>query len=516
MIAKTQVTSWKLKVLLTFVSLAASTVALGDERWTSFRNGGPNRAASDKLPLVWSPTNGIAWQRETPGYGQSSPLLWDGRLYLTAVKGPLKDEGVIVAMDTNSGETHWKRAFPTSHPEANFDQKCRAASTPVVDETGIYAFFSSGDVFAVSHAGDVLWRRRLRQEYGDFENGHGLGSSLAQTEDAVIVLVDHQGPSYLLAIDKRNGENLWKAERSSRTSWASPVVAKIRGREQIVVSSNGSVDGYDARSGALVWSVTDVGGNSISSATVAGNRVFAGASASGFSGRNASGTSCCIVVKGDRNPSADIAWRAEKASCHYVSVVEDGGLTWHVNNVGVVFCLDAATGKSHYKARTTGMCWATPLVAGGHLYLFGKNGRTMVIKAGPEFEEVAVNELWDAKNPPMPERYTPYRPTQSSQSDPMQQAMEQLRSSDRNKDGVIEREELPSQLRPFFPQLDTNRDRKIDKAEVNAMAARISEGRSSDSAESYGDPIVYGVAASDDALYLRTGTRVYCVGTTNQ
>ncbi|MEM7785010.1 MAG: PQQ-binding-like beta-propeller repeat protein [Planctomycetota bacterium] len=196
-----------------------------DDRWIAFRNDGTNHSNAADLPVKWSPSNGIAWQKELPGYGQSSPLLWDGCLYLTEVRGPMKNQSVIIAIDSSSGELKWECPVETTEKDANYDQRCRAASTPVVDEAGVYAFFSGGDLFSVSHQGKLRWKRQLTKEYGKFQNGHGLGSSLAQTSDSVIVLIDHEGPSYLLAVDKQTGKNKWKVDRKQRTSWTSPVVA---------------------------------------------------------------------------------------------------------------------------------------------------------------------------------------------------------------------------------------------------------------------------------------------------
>lgn len=486
------------------------------ENWSGFRNDGSSVSTAEDIPTRWSPTEGIAWQRELPGYGQSGPLLWEGRLYLTAVEGPTKEKSLVLALDAKSGGTIWSQGIETTTPAGNYRMKSRAAPTPVVDGTGVYAFFEGGDVVGLSHTGEVKWRRRLTEEYGEFQNGHGLGSSLAQTKDAVIVLIDHSGPSYLLALDKQTGENRWKTARISRSSWTSPVVATLNGREQIVVSSNGTVDGYDPDTGRLIWSVDDVGGNTIPSVAVAGDRVFAGASMSGSGGGdgdNAERSSCCIEVTGGESPTATIAWRSRKAACHYVSPVATDGRVYFVNNAGVVHCLDAATGETLFAERTAGMCWATPVVAGGHVYLFTKDGQTTVLKDGPEFKEVAVNALWDRTHPPAPETYVQHRP--ESPSGERGNPMDRLKDADKNQDGKLVKEELPESMQAFFGRLDSNGDGAIDQEELKAASERMSRrgggGGGGSGAESYDDPIVYGVAVGDGAFFVRTGTRAYCI-----
>ncbi|MEN1706129.1 MAG: PQQ-binding-like beta-propeller repeat protein [Planctomycetota bacterium] len=434
-------------ILVACMSSGASAQDQAGARWTSFRNSGTNTAAAESLPVTWSEDSGISWQRELPGYGQSSPLLWDGRLYVTAVKGPMKDESLVLAVDAKTGDAIWERAIETATPAANYSMNSRAAPTPVVDESGLYVFFEGGDVAAFTHDGEKRWHRKLTEEYGEFDNNHGLASSLAQNDDSLFLLADHRGPAYLVSLDKRTGENKWKVARDPRMSWTSPVVATIEGREQVVVSSNGTVDGYDATSGDHLWSVADVGGNTMSSPTVIGSRIYAGASASGRGGGDITRASTAIEVYGGEELSAKIAWRASRASCSYVSPVVVGDYAYHVNDAGVVFCLDAETGETLYRERTAGQCWATPLAAGGHLYLFAKDGQTTVIKTGPEFEQVSLNQLWDPEDPPMPETYVQNPPSSSGEQ----------------------------------------------------ASSYVST------------PTVYGVAAGDGAFFVRTGTRLYRV-----
>ncbi|MEM7558343.1 MAG: PQQ-binding-like beta-propeller repeat protein [Planctomycetota bacterium] len=163
-------------LLVFLVAFSCAPLFAGD--WTSFRNDGRNVTVARNLPTKWSPSSGIAWQRELPGYGQSSPLLWEDRIYLTAVKGPNKEESLVLAMNAETGELLWETAIETTSQAANYYAKSRAAPTPVVDEGGIYAFFEGGDVVRISHSGERVWHRSLTKEYGEFQNGHGLGSSL--------------------------------------------------------------------------------------------------------------------------------------------------------------------------------------------------------------------------------------------------------------------------------------------------------------------------------------------------
>ncbi|MFM7831948.1 MAG: PQQ-binding-like beta-propeller repeat protein, partial [Planctomycetaceae bacterium] len=139
----------------------------------------------------------------------------------------------------------------------------RAAPTPVVDASGVYCFFEGGDVLALSHSGELLWKRDLVAEYGRFQNNHGLGSSPTQTDDLVILNIEHRGPSFLLALQKRTGATVWRSERPSGTSWTSPIVAEFGGELQVIVSSAGSVTGWSPRDGVQLWTVGGLAGNSV-------------------------------------------------------------------------------------------------------------------------------------------------------------------------------------------------------------------------------------------------------------
>ncbi|MBW3539811.1 MAG: PQQ-like beta-propeller repeat protein, partial [Planctomycetes bacterium] len=208
--------------------LASGAAGRAAENWPSFQNGGNTSIEAQRLPLKWTPTEGVAWRVRLPGYGQSVPIVWGDRVYVTAVEGESKETNVVLAIDGETGKPLWTKTFPATVQTRNSYMVSRAAPTPLADEEGLYALFESGDLHALSHDGQPQWRRSFFDN-GDraFQNGHGYGASPTQTEDAVIVLVDHRGPSYLTAIAKRTGRPLWKTGRSPRSSWTSPQAARV-------------------------------------------------------------------------------------------------------------------------------------------------------------------------------------------------------------------------------------------------------------------------------------------------
>lgn len=369
------------------------------DSWPGFRGDGSSATPAKGLPLKWSGEGSAAWIQDLPGYGQSSPVVWKGRVFVTAVKGEQKETLIALAAELATGKILWTREFEASQKGKNAAFTSRAASTPVVDAGGLVVFFSSGDLLGLSHDGETRWRRSLTKEYGAFKNNHGLGSSLAQSEKAVFVLVDHGGPSYLLAVDKATGKNLWKTERPERTSWTSPLVVERGEQSLVLVSSNGALSCYDARSGAELWAMDGLKGNTVPSPTYDAERDQVVVGAAGGRGGNlkaAARSNCAVrLTEKDGAPSFEVAWRGEKAVLHHASPLVHGGQVYFLTRPGILYCLDAESGAQRYAERVH-PCWATPLAAGDRVYLFGKDGKTTVIKAGPTFEKLAENPLWTA------------------------------------------------------------------------------------------------------------------------
>lgn len=460
--------------MLTISSLALSVALLAAPAtsWPSFNNGGSSQALAPELPTTWAPDQNIAWQVELPGYGQSSPIVWNKLAYVTAVDGKEKETLYVVAIDIESGQEVWRKQFASGAPQLSSDTVSRAAPTPCCDAAGLYLFFESGDLIALSHTGDVRWQRSLSKDYGVFKGNHGVGSSLAQTENAIFALVDHDGPSYLLAVNKANGENLWKADRETKVSWTSPVVAQLPDRACVIVSSNGTVDAYDATSGELLWNEKELSGNTIPSPSVHGDLVLIGANASRRSKDESAASQSNRAIRlsvVDGKIQKEAVWSAEKGVCNYASPVAHQDCVYYVNGVGVLFCLDLKTGKLNYSQRIGGPCWATPIAAGDRVYFFGKNGITKVVKAGAKYEDLATNTLWNEEAaPPLAEK-----------------------SAEKPADGKPATEQPAGSPPPM-------------------RAGGPGGGGGYGTGEA---PILYGVAATENSLLIRTGTRLYAVRT---
>jgi outer membrane protein assembly factor BamB len=368
--------------------------------WPGFLGGVSREQATCDIPTTWSSSEGFAWQTPLPGHGQSSPVVVGNSVYLTAVEGPQKETNIVLCFELESGKQRWRHDLPSSLPVKNDNYTCRAAPTVAADEQGVYAFFESGDTIALTPSGEVRWQRDLIQDYGKFQGRFGLGASLAQDASQIFILADNDGPSYLLALDKNTGETTWKTERGSRTSWSSPMIMDMDGGPQIVISSAGSIDGYNPSNGKLLWTFGDVGGNTVASPVPFGEGRFLVGASPGRNGENTEGASrsnMAIQVRRDgAEYQPEVLWRNTKANSSFGSPVVYRGHAYYVNRAGVVFCLDAATGETVYNARIAESIWATPVGIGDRIFFFGQTGSTTVLAAGNEYQELAVNRLWPA------------------------------------------------------------------------------------------------------------------------
>lgn len=518
--------------LTTVVLMAAALIAGecsvrgadGSGNWSSFRNGGTS-IVGGTLPVEWSPDKGMAWQQETDGYGQSAPIVFDDAVFVTSVIGDMKETCAVTAYQLHSGEQIWQvRIDATQQGPSNY-MNSRAAPTPVADLNNVYAFFETGNLVAIDHSGKQLWHRDLAKDLGPFESNHGLGSSLAQTDDAVILNLEHKGPSFLIAINKQDGTTKWRVDRPSGSSWTSPIVTGKS--SQIVVSSARSVTGYDASSGEKVWCHEGLEGNSVPSPCPAGGRIIVGARIPEFgSAADAAKSNLSIAV----GKSAEVSWRASSAVCDYASPVVDGNQVYFLNKVGVLSCVDTDSGEEIYRERLRAECWATPIVADNGIFFFARDGSVRVVKRGREFDVIATNALWDAGNPPKPETYKeasnahrhggsgddvagPGGPLRRNGSRPGGRAggmIAAMMKNDANGDGILEADEISPDFRPMLKRVDVNGDGALDQEELAAMARSFAERRRKSQSSSR-DPIVYGIAAVPGRIVIRTGTRLYCV-----
>lgn len=236
--------------MLAGVSASRAEPTSDSDNWPAWRRDGSGIAPDKQLPVSWSETENVAWRTELPGEGNSSPIVWGNRVFVTAAL----DEGakrLVLALDADSGKVLWKTPVlpdgkTTLYPKTGF-----AAPTPTTDGQRVYAFFDSPGLVALDMQGKVVWTRRL----GPFECPYNMGSSPILYKDMVIQCCDHRGPSFLVALERKHGEERWRTARKSSGfgHFGTPLVIESQGRRQLVVNAEPIV-AYDPDYGKELWS----------------------------------------------------------------------------------------------------------------------------------------------------------------------------------------------------------------------------------------------------------------------
>ena len=356
----------------------------GATRWPGFRGGtDTNVSRAARLPLIWS-DEAVTWRVTLPGFGQSSPVIWDGTVFLTSIDGTMKETLWVSAIDLDDGSERWRRSFNAAEPLAWNDYVSKGAPTPAVDAEHVYTFFASGDLMALTHDGETVWHRDLSADYGSVGGNHGVGNSVLLTDHTVVVLLTRRTYSYLLAVDPATGDTWWKADRDPGVAWSTPVLAPDGG--EIVVSAAGRIEGFDPDTGELLWSFAELKGNHVPSPTVTDDLIIVGGMA----------VKANLALR--RGPTgtlgrADVAWTAGSTS-NFGSPFAYRDCVYWVNPVGAVRCLAPDSGVVHWTHRLPASTWATPLGHDDHVYFFTKQGVTQVLRASAAAPEViSTNHL---------------------------------------------------------------------------------------------------------------------------
>ncbi|MCA9221967.1 MAG: PQQ-binding-like beta-propeller repeat protein [Planctomycetales bacterium] len=381
------------------VQLTAARVARDDADWSRFR-GPDGMGASDsaKPPVEWSTTENVAWKTKLPGPGASSPIVFGDRIYLTCYTGyfvPDEPGGSLeqlrrhlIALRLSDGEIIWDKAIAAKLPE---EERIRdhgfAANSAAADSERVYAFFGKTGVFAFAHDGQQLWQT----DVGDQTHGWGTSASPVLYKDLVLINASVESES-LYALDRATGEIRWRAE-GIREAWNTPVVVTAEsGREEVIVATQGTVKAFAPTTGDPLWTCkTDIGWYMVPSVVAHDGIVYC------LGGR--SGVAALAVRAGG---SGDVTathrlWTSTKGSNVSSPIYLDGYLYWAHEQRGVAYCAVAETGEVVYEQRLerAGQVYASALLANGRLYYLTREGKTFVLAAKPEFEQLAVNDLND-------------------------------------------------------------------------------------------------------------------------
>lgn len=389
---------------LTFTfSLLTGLSTLAAENWTGFRGpGAQGHAEARNLPTEWSEQENIAWKTPLEGRAWSSPVVWGDRIWVTNAN-PKGTSLSLVCLDKKTGDKLYdKELCVVKDPQFCHAFNSYASPTPVLEDGLVYLTFGSPYTACLkANSGNVVWERR------DFVCDHfrGAGSSPIIYKNLLIIHFDGADHQFVVAMDKKTGDTIWKTERSvdykdldangkpkrngdMRKAYATPLIVKVDGKDLLVGPGAMALYGYDPNSGKEIWRAETIGTHSSSCRPVAGHdMVFA---TMGFS----KGILLAVRPDGKGNVTkSHVEWTYSKAAPKKPSILLHGDLLFMVDDGGIAACVDAKTGKEHWKERVGGNFSASPILADGKIYLFDEDGMATVIEAARKFKVVAKNEL---------------------------------------------------------------------------------------------------------------------------
>jgi len=357
---------------LTLAVVAVCGFTGGD--WLQFRgNDGTSTSPQTSLPLTFDEKTNVAWKVPLPGRGPSSPIVVQGRVVVTASSGPKGDRLHVLCFDAESGKLRWHRQLWATGHTACHPFAAVATCTPASDGERIFAFYSSNDLACFDLDGNLKWFRGLAYEHREARNDAGMGSSPIVSGDTVIVQIENQGDSFAAGIDTATGGTRWLIEREPDAIWSSPSLlrGKTPAEDVVVMHSRSRLTGHNAQTGKFLWDY-EASCHTIASATTCGNRIYL--PSFGLHALQYDATQQTI----------ELLWYEPRLRSGNASPVVYDGRIYTIKPPAILACGDARDGSVLWQLRLKGPQWATPVLAGGHLYVVNHPGLVQIVELGDE------------------------------------------------------------------------------------------------------------------------------------
>ncbi len=407
--------------LVLFLSAGVSGLGVppsATDDWPQWR--GPKGAGIGEgtYPDRWSPTEHIAWKTEIPGKGHSSPAVWGDRIFVTTAiegaeipgwKAPVhlgfdrkpgyvneNSTGVghmltlkVYAIQATTGRILWERtSFEGPPHDDRHKSNTYASSTVATDGKWVYAFFEFAGLYAYDFAGTLKWKIDLG---GMAKGGLGPGTSPLIYENLVILQCDQEmgEGSFIAGFDRTSGKEVWRVARTTRRSWATPIVVVASGRDELVASGAEAVMAYDPRTGRELWTAPGTVSHPIPSVVTGRGLVFA-----------AAGSQAKVLLAlrpgAQEEAASRVAWKYNRGTAYVASPIFYGDYLYLVSDGGIMTCLDPVTGAVQYEGGRVPVpvtVRSSPVAFGGKILVTSEDGETFVIKAGPKHEVLATNSV---------------------------------------------------------------------------------------------------------------------------
>jgi len=395
--------------------------------WPQWRGPFFNGMARGDAPTTWSDTSNIKWKVDIPGRGYSTPVIWGDKIFITTAtptgkpaavpsapassqpaapeqrrgRGPggeaapqVEHKFEVLCLDRKTGKVLWQKTAKIAVPHEGFHRAYGsfASNSPVTDGKYVYASFGSRGVYSYDFNGKLIWEKDLGVQMR-MRNGFGEGAAPLLSGDRLFLLFDQEADSFIVALDKRTGKELWRSARDERSSWSTPYWIEHAGRKQVVVTGATKVRSYDPESGKVLWESAGLGANTIPAPVVQNDVVFV---MSGF--RDPRLMAIKLGKEGDLTGSDSILWSQTRGLSYTASPVLHENKLYVVTDNGLISVFNATTGEPHYsqvRLPKAANLKASPVGANGKLYVATEDGDVIVIKMGDKFEVIATNTLAD-------------------------------------------------------------------------------------------------------------------------
>jgi len=418
---------------------------------------GTGLAPHGNPPTKWDESTNIKWKVAIPGHGSGSPIVWGDKIFLlTAIKTERTADSaekttqdlrpstqlvsiaeeeattdaqeetsersseeqanrnrrrrrggrrggfgvqqptnfhqfIVMCLNRHTGEVIWQQIANEVVPhEGHHGTSSFASSSPVTDGENLYVSFGSRGVYSYDLEGNLRWKRDLGRMSTRFSFGEGASPALYG--DTLVIPWDHEGQSFIVALDANSGETRWQVNRDERTTWATPLILEYEGTVQVITNGTNRVRSYDLATGELIWECGGQVSNPIPTPIRYRDTVLC------TTGHRGSALYAIpLDSQGDITGSDQIAWKLEENTPYVPSPILYEDLLFYTKaNNAILSCVSAQTGEYKFKTKRLpdlDVVYASPVGAAGKLYFSGRNGSTVVVKAGPEYEELARNSL---------------------------------------------------------------------------------------------------------------------------
>jgi outer membrane protein assembly factor BamB len=410
-----------LAILLCLTFAWSFAPAEGD--WPYWRGPAADGMAVGDAPVNWSDTQNVRWKTDIPGRGNSSPVVWGDKIFLTtAIKtgtanakeeaapaqppapapkmqlttpGPQGEhQFVVLCLDRKSGKILWQQTATTATPHEGHHPTYGsfASNSPVTDGKHVYAFFGSRGMYCYDMKGKLIWKQdfgvqmRMRMAFGE-------GQAPVISGERLILVFDHEGDSFMVVLDKNTGKEIWRVKRDEPTNWAAPLVVEYGGLKQVVISSTRKVRSYALDSGEVIWECAGLGVNTIPQPVRQDDLVFV---MSGY--QNPKLMAIRLGRTGDLTGTDAVVWSQIKGNSYTPSPVIHDNKLYVLTDSGMLSCYNARTGEPFYQQTRLPKTYsfkASPVGANGKLYLASENEDVVVVKMGEKFEVLATNTMTD-------------------------------------------------------------------------------------------------------------------------